>query len=78
MGPGLTSVRAHVNDFLKNKLDNYLHKNAATAEELLKKIIQAEKERKAMAGVKKLARERAKKPTFTIKNFEIVVFIITI
>ena len=61
MGPGLTSVRAHVNDFLKNKLDNYLHKNAATAEELLKKIIQAEKERKAMAGVKKLARERAKK-----------------
>jgi topoisomerase-4 subunit B len=61
MGPGLTSVRAHINDFLKNKLDNYLHKNAATAEELLKKIIQAEKERKAMAGVKKLARERAKK-----------------
>ena len=61
MGPGLTTVRAHINDFLKNKLDNYLHKNAATAEELLKKIIQAEKERKAMAGVKKLARERAKK-----------------
>ena len=48
MGPGLTTVRAHINDFLKNKLDNYLHKNAATAEELLK-IIQAEKERKAMA-----------------------------
>lgn len=61
MGPGLASVRAHINDFLKNKLDNYLHKNAATAEELLKKIIQTEKERKAMAGVKKLARERAKK-----------------
>ena len=37
MGPGLTTVRAHINDFLKNKLDNYLHKNAATAEELLKK-----------------------------------------
>lgn len=61
MGPGLASVRAHINDFLKNKLDNYLHKNAVTAEELLKKIIQTEKERKAMAGVKKLARERAKK-----------------
>ena len=38
MGPGLNFVRAHINDFLKkNKLDNYLHKNAATAEELLKK-----------------------------------------
>ena len=61
MGPGLASVRGFINDFLKKHLDNYLHKNPIAAEALLKKIILAEKERKAMAGVKKLARERAKK-----------------
>ena len=61
MGPGLASVRGFINDFLKKHLDNYLHKNPITAESLLKKIVLAEKERKAMAGVKKLARERAKK-----------------
>ena len=61
MGPGLASVRGFINDFLKKHLDNYLHKNPIAAEALLKKIVLAEKERKAMAGVKKLARERAKK-----------------
>ncbi len=61
MGPGLASVRGFINDFLKKYLDNYLHKNSVAAEALMKKIVLAEKERKAMAGVKKLARERAKK-----------------
>ena len=61
MGPGLASVRGFINDFLKKNLDNYLHKNSVAAEALMKKIVLAEKERKAMAGVKKLARERAKK-----------------
>ena len=61
MGPGLASVRAFINDFLKNHLDKYLHKNPITAEALMNKIVLSEKERKAMAGVKKLAKERAKK-----------------
>ena len=61
MGPGMASVRGFINDFLKKHFDNYLHKNPIAAEALLKKIVLAEKERKAMAGVKKLARERAKK-----------------
>ena len=61
MGPGLASVRGFINDFLKNHLDNYLHKNPITADALMNKIVSSEKERKAMAGVKKLAKERAKK-----------------
>lgn len=61
MGPNLPSVRAYINDFLKTQLDNYLHKNPETAEKLLKKILQAERERKDLAGIQKLARERAKK-----------------
>lgn len=61
MGPGLPSVRAYINDFLKTQLDNYFHKNPETAEKLLKKILQAERERKDLAGIQKLARERAKK-----------------
>ncbi len=59
--PGGTSMRAFVNDFLSRKLDNFLHKNPEIADRLLKKIQQSERERKEMAGVKKLARERAKK-----------------
>jgi topoisomerase-4 subunit B len=59
--PGGQSIKAFINDFLKTRLDNYLHRNADTAEALLKRIQQSEKERKDMAGVKKLARERAKK-----------------
>jgi len=55
------SVNKFVNDFLKKELDNYLHKNPTTSDILLKKIQDAEKERKAIAGVTKAARERAKK-----------------
>lgn len=61
MEPNGTSVQKFVNDFLKKELDNYLHKNTETADILQKKILDSEKERKAIAGVSKLARERAKK-----------------
>ena len=61
MGPDGISVSKHINDFLKKELDNYLHKHADTVEALQKKILDSEKERKAIAGVTKLARERAKK-----------------
>lgn len=59
--PGGKSMRAFVNDFLKEKLDNYLHKHSETAEILEKKIKQSEKERKELSGIRKIARERAKK-----------------
>ncbi len=55
------TVNKFVNDFVKHELDNYMHRNPETAEILNKKILEAEKERKAIAGVTKLARERAKK-----------------
>lgn len=58
---GMPSVRTFVNDFVKTKLDNYLHKNPPTAEALLRKIIQAERERKELSGIRKLATDRAKK-----------------
>jgi topoisomerase-4 subunit B len=61
MEPSGVTIRTFVNDFIKTQLDNYLHKNPETAVALQNKIQQAENERKAMAGVKKLARERAKK-----------------
>jgi topoisomerase IV subunit B len=61
IGPEGPSMRSFVNDFLSRELDNYLHKNPVVAEQLLKKIVQSERERKEMAGVKKLARDRAKK-----------------
>ena len=61
MGDGLPSVRSFIIDFLNNELDNYLHKNQDVAELILKKILQAEKERKELSGIRKLARERAKK-----------------
>ena len=61
MGPNGPSIRQFVGDFVKNALDNYLHKNPGTAETLLAKILESEKERKAISGIKKLARERAKK-----------------
>lgn len=61
MSPNGVSVNKHINDFLKKELDNFLHKHAETAEVLQKKILESEKERKAIAGVTKLARERAKK-----------------
>jgi topoisomerase-4 subunit B len=61
MGGGLPTVRSYINDFIGKYLDNYLHKNPKTAEEIQKKIIRAEKERKELSGIRKLARERAKK-----------------
>ena len=61
IGPNGPSIRQFVGDFVKNALDNYLHKNPGTAEALLAKILESEKERKAISGIKKLARERAKK-----------------
>ena len=59
--PAPPSINKYVGDFIKTEVDNYLHKNPDTAEVMLQKIQESEKERKAMAGVTKLARERAKK-----------------
>jgi topoisomerase-4 subunit B len=59
--PGMPSVRTFVNDFVKTNLDNYLHKNPQTADALLRKILQAERERKELSGIRKLATDRAKK-----------------
>lgn len=61
MGGDLPTVRTFINDFVKTNLDNYLHKNPETAEQIQRKILQAERERKELSGVRKLARERAKK-----------------
>ena len=61
IGPGMVTIRTFINEFIKTQLDNYLHKNPETADLYIKKIIEAEKERKALAGVRKLAKERAKK-----------------
>ena len=68
MGPDLGTVRSYILDFLKNKLDNYLHRNAEVAEIIQKKILRAEKERKELAGIQKLARERAKKASLHNKK----------
>ena len=68
MEPNGVTVLTFIQDFLKKHLDNYLHKNPDTADILLKKIQSAEHERKAMAGVKKLARERAKKASLHNKK----------
>ena len=61
MGPDGPSVRNFISDFIKKHLDNYLHKHPETADILLKKIVESEKERKAISGIQKMARERAKK-----------------
>ncbi len=61
IGPNGPTVRTFVIDFLKNKLDNFLHKNPEIAEAIYKKIIISERERKELSGIQKLARERAKK-----------------
>jgi topoisomerase-4 subunit B len=68
MGEDLPSVRAYINDFVGTQLDNYLHKNTTTAEQLQRKILQAEKERKELSGIRKLARERAKKASLHNKK----------
>lgn len=61
IGPEGPTVRTFINDFVKKELDNYLHKHPDTADALLKRILQSERERKDIAGIKKLANERAKK-----------------
>lgn len=61
IGPDAMSVRNFISDFLKRELDNYLHKNPTVADAFLKRILQSERERKDIAGIKKLANERAKK-----------------
>lgn len=61
MFPDGPTVRGYIIDYVSKELDNYLHKNTATAEKLLKRIQQSERERKEMAGIKKLANQRAKK-----------------
>jgi len=60
IGPDGPSMRAFVTDFLKRELDNFLHKNTEVAEALQRKILQSERERKDMAGIKKIAKKRAK------------------
>lgn len=61
VGPDGPTVKMFINDFLKKALDDFLHKNPTVADALQKKIMQSERERKEMAGIKKLANERAKK-----------------
>lgn len=61
MGPDGPALRNYIMDFVKEHLDNFLHKNPATADALRKRIEQSERERKDMAGIKKLANQRAKK-----------------
>ena len=61
IGPNGPTIRTFVIDFMKNKLDNFLHQNPETAEAVQRKILVSEKERKELSGIQKLARERAKK-----------------
>jgi topoisomerase-4 subunit B len=68
MGENLPSVRTYINDFVKTNLDNFLHKNPETADALLRKILQAERERKELSGIRKLARDRAKKASLHNKK----------
>ncbi len=68
MEPGGQTIRNYVNDIVKRNLDNYLHKNSETAEALYRKILQSQKERKEMAGIKKLARESVKKASLHNKK----------
>lgn len=68
MGGKLPTVRTYVNDFLKTQLDNYLHKNPDAAEKIQRKILQAERERKELSGIRKLAKDRAKKASLHNKK----------
>ncbi|SMC74309.1 DNA topoisomerase IV subunit B [Cellulophaga tyrosinoxydans] len=68
MGGDFPTVRTYINDFIGTKLDNYLHKNPETAEKLQRKIMQAEKERKELSGIRKLAKDRAKKSSLHNKK----------
>ncbi|MFO7721330.1 MAG: toprim domain-containing protein, partial [Gillisia sp.] len=68
MGGDLPTVRTYIHDFLKTQLDNFLHKNQDTAEKLHRKILQAERERKELSGIRKLAKDRAKKSSLHNKK----------
>jgi topoisomerase-4 subunit B len=68
MGGGLPTVRTFINDFVKRYLDNFLHKNQDIAEAIQRKILQAERERKELSGIRKIARERAKKASLHNKK----------
>ncbi|MBH75696.1 MAG: DNA topoisomerase IV [Flavobacteriales bacterium] len=68
MGDSLPTIRTYINEFVKRKLDNFLHKNPEISDIILKKIQQAEKERKDLVGIKKLSRERAKKSSLHNKK----------
>ncbi|GAB4295264.1 MAG: DNA topoisomerase IV subunit B [Marinilabiliales bacterium] len=68
MAPDGPSIRNFINDFIKRNLDDYLHKNQETADILLKKILESEKERKAISSIKKIAKERAKKTSLHNKK----------
>lgn len=61
VGPEGPTIRTFINDFMKKSLDDYLHRNPAAADAMLKRILQSERERKEIAGIKKLANDRAKK-----------------
>lgn len=68
MGGDLPTVRTYVNDFVKTYLDNYLHKNPDSADKIQRKILQAERERKELSGIRKLAKDRAKKASLHNKK----------
>ncbi len=68
MGGNYPTVRTYINDFVKTNLDNFLHKNTDTAEKIQRKILQAERERKELSGIRKLAKDRAKKASLHNKK----------
>ena len=68
MGGDHPTVRTYINDYVKKNVDNFLHKNPDTAEKLQRKILQAERERKELSGIRKLARDRAKKASLHNKK----------
>jgi topoisomerase IV subunit B len=68
VGPNGPTVRTFIHDFITTKLDNFLHKNPETADLLLRKILQAERERKELSGIRKLAKDRAKKSSLHNKK----------
>lgn len=68
MGPNSPTVRTYINDFVKTNLDNFLHQNPEVADALLRKILQAERERKELSGIRKLAKDRAKKASLHNKK----------
>ena len=68
IGPNGPTVRTFIHDFITTKLDNFLHKNPEVADLLLRKILQAERERKELSGIRKLAKDRAKKSSLHNKK----------